>query len=133
MQLRREYPVQIEQHRIIVLDGDPAVRDSLATLMALDEHAVVTYATAAAFLRDLDDAPIECVVCEADLPDRSGLELYRLLRERHPETRFALLMSRKDPQLLARAHDLGIRDVFSKPLVHRSLLEFVTRGSAAAR
>lgn len=119
--------MQAVHHRVFVIDGDPAVRDSLATLMALDQHEVLSYATAAAFLRELDEQPIDCVVCEADLPDRPGLELYRLLRERHPEARFALLVSRKDPALLARAGELGIRHVFIKPLVHRRLLDFVTR------
>jgi len=114
--------------RIVVLDGDPAVRDSLATLMRLDEHTVDTYATAAAFLRELHARPICCVICEVDLPDQSGLQVFAALRAQHPDTRFALLVSRKDPQLLARAHELGIRDVYFKPLVHRSLLEFVTRG-----
>jgi two-component system response regulator FixJ len=132
MQPCLQHAVHSEQRRIIVLDGDPAVRDSLATLMALEDHTVIAYSTAAAFLRDLDDEPIECVVCEADLPDRQGLELYRLLHERHPETRFALLSSRKDPQLLARARSLGIRDVFFKPLVHRSLLDFLTRRTDSA-
>jgi len=123
----------MEQRRIIVIDGDPAVRDSLATLMALDEHTVTSYATAAAFLRQIDEEPIACVVCEADLPDRSGFEVFQLLHGRHPETRFALLISRKDPQLIARAHALGITDVFCKPLVHRSLLDFVTQRGRVGR
>lgn len=127
MQSHQPLPLSVDHHRIVVIDGDPAVRDSLATLMALEDHTVTTYATAAAFLRDLDDRSIRCVICEADLPDRSGLEVFLLLRERHPETRFALLMSHKDPQLLARARQLGILDIFPKPLVHRSLVDFVTR------
>lgn len=114
-----------EQSRVVVIDGDPAVRDSLATLLALEDRIVSTYATAAAFLQDLDDAPIGCVIAAADLPDRSGLELYTLLHTRHPETHFALLLPRNDAQLLARAQGLGIRHVFPKPLVHRSLLAFV--------
>jgi two-component system response regulator FixJ len=116
------------RHRIAVLDGDPAVRDSLATLMRLDDHAVATYPTAAAFLRALDAQAACCVICEAELPDQSGLQVFLTLRERNPSSRFALLVSRKDSQLLARAHDVGIRDVYFKPLVHRRLLEFVRRG-----
>lgn len=113
------------QSRVAVIDGDPAVRDSLATLLTLEDRIVTTYATAVAFLRELDDAPIGCVIAAADLPDRSGLELYTLLLTRHPETHFALLLPRSDTQLLARAQALGIRHVFPKPLVHRSLLAFV--------
>jgi FixJ family two-component response regulator len=133
MQSPQPITVPLHHNRIVVIDGDPAVRDSLATMLALEDHTVTTYATAAAFIRDLDDRPIDCLICEADLPDRTGLEVFLLLRQRHPETRFALLMSRKDPQLVARAQELGILDVFSKPLVHRSLLDFVTRSHVSAR
>ena len=126
----------MEESRVIVIDGDPAVRDSLATLMELNGHAVLTYASGRAFLRDADSddsileltehpKKIDCVICEAELPDISGVDLYLAFHPHHPETRFALLTSRKDSGALARARDLGIQDVFSKPLVHRKLVRFV--------
>ncbi len=125
----------MEESRVIVIDGDPAVRDSLATLMELNGHAVVTYASGREFLRDADGddivAPaehsknIDCVICEAELPDISGVDLYQAFHAHHPDTRFALLTSRKDSGTTTRAHDLGIQDVFSKPLVHRKLVRFV--------
>ncbi len=126
----------MEESRVIVIDGDPAVRDSLATLMELNGHAVVTYATGSEFLRDADgnddtvepaehSKNIDCVICEAELPDISGVDLYRAFHAHHPETRFALLTSRKDSGTITRARDLGILDVFSKPLVHRKLVRFV--------
>jgi FixJ family two-component response regulator len=117
---------------ITVIDGDPAVRDSLATLMGLEELAVSTYPTAAAFLRDAASASVDCVICEAELPDRSGLELFQAIRERQPGVTFALLVSRKDPQLLERARLLGIKHLFFKPLMHRSLIDFVHQGAARA-
>jgi FixJ family two-component response regulator len=36
-----------------VVDGDPAVRDSLTTLLDLNGFRVETYATGAAFLKEL--------------------------------------------------------------------------------
>jgi len=128
--------------RVIVIDGDPAVRDSLATLMELNGHEVVTYASGQAFLRDADGSDsgddsasentehqkdVDCVICEAELPDISGVDLYLALHAHHPKTRFALLTSRKDRGTLTRARELGIHDVFSKPLVHRKLVRFVNK------
>jgi FixJ family two-component response regulator len=110
---------------VCVIDGDPAVCDSLATLVALNGHDVFTFATGREFLDSLSGRPIACVVCEAELPDTSGVELFRSFRPAHPQTRFALLMSRTDPAATALARASGVDAVFSKPLVHRRLIGFV--------
>jgi two-component system response regulator MprA len=111
--------------RVCVIDGDAAVRDSLETLMALNGYEVSTYATGSAFLDALDGAEVDCVVCEAELPDTSGIDLFRTFRPGHPRTRFALLMSRKDPAIAAAAQSSGVDAVFHKPLVHGRLKAFV--------
>jgi FixJ family two-component response regulator len=110
---------------VCVIDGDPAVRDSLATLMSLNGHEVVTFATGQEFLDTLNGRLIDCVVCEAELPDTSGIELFRKFKPENPLTRFALLMSRTDPTAAAQARSSGVDAVFHKPLVHRRLTSFV--------
>ena len=115
---------------VCVIDGDPAVRDSLATLMALNGHEVMTFATGRDFLEALNGSPIGWVVCEAELPDTTGMELFRHFKPGNPYTRFALLMSRTDPAAAASALRCGVDEVFHKPLVHRRLKAFV--GSASA-
>jgi FixJ family two-component response regulator len=117
---------QHREQRVYVIDGDPAVRDGLATLIGIHDHTVLAYATAGDFLRAVGGAVVDCVICELGLPDMSGLDVFRTLHERHPHMRFALLVSRKDPLVAQRARDLGIRHVFQKPLVHRELLAFVS-------
>ena len=109
--------------RVCVIDGDAAVRDSLATLMTLNGHEVCAFETGAAFITALD---ADCVICEAELPDISGLELFQAFRQRCPDIRFALLMSRKDPHAISAARRSGVNAVFQKPLVHRTLRAFVT-------
>lgn len=111
-----------------VVDGDAAVRDSLATLMALNGHEVSTYATGCDFLaaqNGKNDREVDCVVCEAELPDTSGVDLYQAFKPQHPSTRFALLVSRNDPAITAAARRSGVDAVFHKPLVHRKLNRFV--------
>lgn len=110
---------------VAVIDGDPAVRDSLATLMELNGHDVTTYSTGRAFLRSVDEKTIDCIICEADLPDTSGVDLYRTVAQTLPDTRFALLVSSQEERTVSTAKRAGIRNIFCKPLVHRKLLRFV--------
>ena len=84
-------------------------------------------ATGTAFLRELPaQGDIGCVVCEAELPDTTGIEVYQAVVDRNPDARFALLLSERNPYWLKAARDAGISQVFSKPLVHRHLLSFIS-------
>lgn len=83
------------------------------------------FATQAAFLRMLDgmqDTVARCVICEAQLPDGSGVELYQTLRQRGVELPFALMVSRNSNTAAHLARRVGIEYVWSKPLVDRTPL-----------
>ena len=110
---------------VCVVDGDPAVRDSVETLMSLNGYAVAVYSTGSAFLSDFDPDTVGCVVCEAELPDTTGFAVYDVLRQRHCTAPFALLVSRGDRATYDRARRVGIDHVFTKPIVNRRLTAFV--------
>ena len=111
---------------VCVIDGDPAVRDSLETLMSLNGHDVATYATGRAFLNELDPPKTKCVVCEAELPDTTGFVIFEALRELNVETPFALLVSHNGRRTFDKAQRIGITNVFAKPLVNHQLSAFVS-------
>jgi FixJ family two-component response regulator len=112
-----------------VVDGDPAVRDSLTTLLDLNGFKVHTYATGAALLKELVAAPADSdqnwVICEEDLPDGSGIDLYSKVREAKADTPFILLISRRNPGIIQTAKNAGIDQIYQKPLVHRNLLTYI--------
>lgn len=110
-----------------IIDGDAAVRDSLSTLMSLNGVEVTGFATGADFLSRCGIDPIDCVVCEAELPDITGLEVFVEFKQKHPHSRFALLMSRSNRPALETARSAGVDAVFCKPLVNRRLRDFVRR------
>ena len=113
---------------VCVIDGDPAVRDSLETLLSLNGHDVATYATGRTFLNDLDPPKTKCVVCEAELPDTTGFAVFEALREQNFEAPFALLVSRGNGATYDKAQRIGITHVFAKPLVTSQLAAFVLLG-----
>lgn len=111
---------------VCIIDGDPAVRDSLATMVGLTGHEARTFATGGEFLSQADADKQQCVVCEADLPDTSGIDVFKAVRQKNPEAHFALLVSRTSDGIAAQASRLGIDHVFFKPLVNRRLIAFVS-------
>jgi FixJ family two-component response regulator len=112
---------------VSIVDGDPAVRDSLSTLLDLNGYHVKTFSTGAAFLKQLTEGDeVQCVVCEIDLPDTSGIRIFEKVQALQRAIPFALLVSRRNPSIVKSAHKAGIRQVFLKPLVHRHLIEFIS-------
>jgi FixJ family two-component response regulator len=118
---------QQSDHRVCVIDGDPAVRDSLQYLCISQGYPAIGFSTCAAFLRMLDNQMCaRSVICEAQLPDGSGLELFQELRRRGLQMPFALLMSRVSLPALTHATRLGVEYVWPKPLVDRApLIQFL--------
>lgn len=110
---------------VCVVDGDPAVRDSLETLIGLHGQVVDTFETGAELLASLDRHAADCIISAAELPDMSGLQLFAAVRASHPGVRFALMLSRNDHPAIAAARRQGVDAVFHKPLVHRRLRDFV--------
>lgn len=111
------------QLTVCVVDGDSAVRDSLATALNMNGYPVYTFATGRAIIDAAARTPCACVVCEAELPDTNGVSVFRALAPLNPH--FALLISNKNPELVASATQAGIDHIFFKPLVNRRLLSFV--------
>ncbi len=114
---------QHEQPLVCVVDGDPAVRDGLTYLCQSSGHDVIAFATGAAFLRQLDQRlTTKCVICEAQLPDGSGVHIYQELCRRGYDAPFALLLSRPSGEQTALAQKLGIDFVWAKPITEHSAL-----------
>lgn len=108
---------------VCVIDGDPAVRDSLQYLSSSQGIPALGFSTCAAFLRMLDShANARSVICEAQLPDGNGLDIFRELRRRGLQVPFALLVSRVSLPALTHAASLGVEYIWSKPLVDRAPL-----------
>ena len=112
---------------VCLVEADPAIRDSLTTLLDLNGYEVRTFATGSAFLRSIGrEDDILCVVCEAQLPDVSGLDVHEALQRYADTIPFALLISRRDDKIIDTARRRGITRYFLKPLVYRHLIEFVS-------
>ena len=113
------------QPTVYVVDADPAVRDSLRSLLTLYGYRVVACGSAAEFLNGKTLVPNACLVSEVQLPDMSGIELLGHVRSRSPGLPVIFIANRSDVPTAVRAIQSGAVDFLEKPFLDRALLQRV--------
>ena len=78
---------------VLVVSGDPAVRDMLADLLSGEGFRVALAGTGAEALKIAASAPFDTALVDPNLPDFSGAEFKRRLPRVSPKTRAVVLSS----------------------------------------
>jgi two-component system response regulator FixJ len=98
-----------------VIDDDEAVRDSCAFLLKSAGVDVRTYDSAAAFLAAVPAVSGGCIVTDVRMPDISGIDLLRRLRELKLSIPVIVITGHGDVQLAVEAMKIGAADFIEKP------------------
>jgi two-component system response regulator FixJ len=118
--------MQDGRHRLVgVVDDDTAVRDSLRFLLEAAGFSVVTFRSAAHFLAASDADGIACLLLDHHMPEMTGLDLLRRLRQARRELPVALMTGSPSAQLTRQALQLGAAAVLEKPLTDQALFQFL--------
>jgi two-component system response regulator AtoC len=100
--------------RILVVDDDEALRESLALLLGVEGYEVLTAYDAESALRRLDE-PVDVVLCDVRMPGRDGLELLPDLIRRLPGVPVLMMSAYGTGDLAALALERGAYDYLAKP------------------
>ena len=115
-----------ESRRLVgVVDDDDAVRDSLQFLLETAGLSVVTYSSAAQFLKEASLGDLACLVVDQHMPELTGLQLIARLRGQGVTLPIALITGSPSADLIRLARELGIAGVLEKPLDDAALLAFI--------
>lgn len=69
---------------ILVVDDEEAVRSALTALLEREGYGVTTAEGPTQALEILRTQSVKLVISDQKMPDMSGIEFFRLIRERHP-------------------------------------------------
>lgn len=105
-----------------VIDDDDAVRDSLTFLLASAGIPSETHESATAFLASYPRPDIGCIVTDIRMPEVSGLELLRRVRETNPRLPVIVITGHGDVPLAVEAMKLGAADFLEKPFDDETLI-----------
>jgi len=111
---------------IHVIDDDGAVRDSIAFLLETADLTARTYESAIAFLASAD-RPAGCVITDVRMPEMTGLELARRLRDSGSLEPVIMITGHADVPLAIEAMRAGVVDFIEKPFDDEVLLASVHR------
>ncbi|HSF01804.1 MAG TPA: response regulator, partial [Solirubrobacterales bacterium] len=70
--------------RILIVDDDDALRESLELVLAAEGYAVRSVASGAAALAAVEQSPYDVVLCDLRMPGMDGMELLPQLARRLP-------------------------------------------------
>jgi len=108
-----------------VIDDDEAVRESLAFLLNTARLKVRTYDSANAFLSSLPNIDPGCIVTDVRMPEISGIDLLRRLKELKLGMPVIVITGHGDVQLAVEAMKIGAADFIEKPFDDELLLAAV--------
>lgn len=109
-----------------IIDDDAAVRDSLAFLLSTAGVTAETYESATAFFDGHANADVGCIVTDIRMPDMSGLDLLRRVKEINPSLPVIVITGHGDVPLAVEAMKLGAADFIEKPFEDEAMLAAIS-------
>jgi DNA-binding NtrC family response regulator len=102
--------------RILIVDDDSVLRESLSEALANTNTDVRTAEHAEAAIALIDERTPDVVISDVRMPGLDGLALLKLLRERAPTVDVILMTAFDDMPTVVTAMREGARDFLVKPL-----------------
>jgi two-component system, LuxR family, response regulator FixJ len=114
-----------EKSIVHVIDDDQAVRDVLAFQLGSAGIDVRTYESAAGFLKVAPTVQAGCIITDVRMPDLSGIDLLRRLRELKVAAPVIVITAHGDIPLAVEAMRMGAINFLEKPFDDDVLLASV--------
>ncbi len=119
--------------RILVVDDEADIRESLETLLDLEGYTVTTAENAADGLKKFEQSIYDLILLDLMMPDRSGLEVLDDIRARDKETPVFMITAYGSVEVAVEALKSGANDYFPKPWDNEKLVIEIDRQIARNR
>ncbi len=116
--------------RVLVVDDDPALLESVARALTLRNYDVSTATDGLAALEQATSTPFDAIVLDLGLPGADGIVVCELLRSRDVMTPILILTARHEIGDRVQGLDAGADDFMTKPF---ALAELFARIRALTR
>jgi len=116
-----ETPQPSRAGRVLIIDDEAAIRESLQILMEDDGYEVVNAQDGEEGLAALDSQAVDLVLLDFQLPDRDGLEILKDIRERDSELAVIMITAYGTPENAVAAIKGGAVNFIAKPWTNEKL------------
>jgi two-component system NtrC family sensor kinase len=110
-----------------LVDDERSIREALALILAKAGYDVVTAADLKSAFRQCENGPWDVVLTDLILPDGSGIDLLRCVRESGSDVPVIAITGEPNVETAVEAVRLGAYDYVSKPIRRETLVTVVER------
>ncbi len=116
--------------KILVVDDEAAVRESLQEILILDGYDVELADSGEATLKAIKTADYDLLLLDIRMPGMSGIDVLRQVNQLLPETKVIMLTAHGTVETAIEALRHGAHDYILKPVTAQNILSSVARGLA---
>lgn len=114
-------------HRILVVDDDPAIRETLMTLLTMKNYAVTTVADGPSAIEEVKKDKYHMVITDLMLPRMNGIEIVKSLKEIDRDLQCIIITGYATVTTAVEAMRAGAFDYLMKPFNSTEVLILIQR------
>ena len=119
-----------EFHNIAIVDDDPAVRDSLTTLLEAAGHTTKSFKSGNLFLETEAANWQGCVLLDVRMPGKDGLTVLQEALALNPALHIVMMSGHGDIPMAVKALRLGAHDFIEKPFQASTIMAVMEKTCA---
>ena len=112
---------RLKKKRILLIDDDELIRDSLSLFFRSEGVHVSVYETAERALAELEKTEYDFFIVDYRLPGMDGVEFFKHIKETQKDTLKILITAYKDQKVISEAEKVGIQDIIEKPFTSKTI------------
>lgn len=122
----------MDKIKIVLVDDHEIVRDGVKALLSLNKKVDIIGEASCSddFFELLKSNTPNIVILDIEMPGISGLEIAKILEERHPEIRKILLSANIDEANISKAIENGVLGILPKNCSHNDLSSAIDKACA---
>ena len=101
--------------KLLLIDDDEWIRDSLSLFFEGEGCCLLALETAEEALEALEDQNYDIIITDYRLPGINGLEFLKHIRSKNIDAMNILITAYGDDEVISEAKRLGVHDIINKP------------------
>ena len=106
---------RIKNMKILLVDDDEWIRDSLSLFFEAEGCDLLTFETAEEGMEAVKKQAYDIVISDYKLPGMDGLEFLRRVRQNQPNAFEVLITAYANCEIVKEANEIGVKDIIPKP------------------
>ena len=111
--------------RIMIVDDDEAVRDSLSSVLETYDYVTQAFASARTAISALRAEHFDCLLLDVRMPDMDGLTTLKLIQASATPPPVIMITGHADVPMAVQAMKLGAADFIEKPIMDEQLADSI--------